>query len=107
VLAGAYRLPGQAFLLRAEANGLTGARLGLIAGRKVARRAVDRNRAKRLAREAFRVTRSRLPGVDVVLQLRGDLRKLGNRQVRSELDRLLSGLAARYDVSTSERALAK
>jgi len=85
--------------MRARGNGLSGARLGLIAGRKAARRAVDRNRAKRLAREAFRAVRVGLPPVDVVLQLKNDLRKSGNPDIRKELDRLLRDAAARFGVT--------
>ena len=44
------------------------ARLGLIVGKKVLRRAVDRNRAKRLIRESFRRQR-RLPAVDIIVRL--------------------------------------
>jgi ribonuclease P protein component len=43
-------------------------RLGVVVSRRTFRRAVDRNRAKRLLREAFRLNRSRLRGrVDLVL----------------------------------------
>lgn len=58
------------FTLFATPNGLTQARIGIIASRRVARRAVDRNRAKRLVREAFRKARHRLGGIDVVVELR-------------------------------------
>lgn len=101
VLAADCRLSGKSYLLRAGAkafNSLPGARLGLIASRKAARRSVDRNRGKRIAREAFRAVRGRLPAVDVVLQLKNDLRKSGNAELRKELDRLLRDLTARYGV---------
>ena len=49
-------------------NDLGAARLGLIVGKKVLRRAVDRNRAKRMIRESFRRQR-RLPAVDIVVRL--------------------------------------
>ena len=96
VLAAECRLVGKNFFLRAGINDLQSARLGLIASRKVARRAVDRNRGKRIAREAFRVARVRLPAIDVVLQLKNDLRKSGNRVLRTELDRLLHEVSGRF-----------
>ena len=47
----------------------SGARLGLIVGKRQLRRAVDRNRVKRAVRESFRITRESLPSMDVVVQL--------------------------------------
>jgi ribonuclease P protein component len=89
-------MSGHSFLMRAGVNSMAGARLGLIASRKASRRAVDRNRGKRQAREAFRAARTVLPAVDVVLQLKNDLRGYGNRDLRKELDRLLRNLKSRY-----------
>lgn len=97
-LAAECRLASKNFLLRARENDLPSARLGMIASRKAARRAVDRNRGKRIAREAFRVARIGLPAVDVVLQLKNDLRKFGNPDLRKELDRLLREVTARFGV---------
>ncbi len=45
------------------------ARMGMAISKKVLRRAVDRNRVKRLMRESFRHNAARLPAVDVVLSL--------------------------------------
>ncbi len=104
VLAGPGRVSGANFLLRAVIAGLPQARLGLIASRKATRRAVDRNRGKRIAREAFRAARLDYPALDVVVQLKNDLRKSGNRSLRLELDQLLSKLQSRHG---SEKASVK
>jgi ribonuclease P protein component len=52
-----------------EASAPSGARLGLIVPKRLARRAVLRNLLKRLAREAFRQASGPLPAVDMVLRL--------------------------------------
>lgn len=100
VLTGESRLSGPSFWLRASSNQLPQARLGLVASRKAAPRAVDRNRGKRLAREAFRAMVAHLPAVDFVVQLKNDLRKAGNGELRKELDWLLRDTAQRFGPSS-------
>jgi ribonuclease P protein component len=75
-------------------NGGPRARIGIIASKRVAARAVDRNRAKRLVREAFRKLRHRLGGIDVVVQLKR-CPAPGDAAVGAEIARLLEELAAR------------
>lgn len=61
-----------ALIVYAVENGLDHARLGVSVGKKKIRQAVDRNRAKRLLREAFRLNKAALPtGVDYVVVPRG------------------------------------
>lgn len=96
VVAAPCRLAGKNFVVRALVNTWPNARLGLIASRKAAPRAVDRNRCKRLAREAFRAAKAQLPTVDIVFQLKTDLRQYRNPSIRRELDSLLRGIAARF-----------
>jgi len=56
--------------------------------RRHARRAVDRNRIKRLVRESFRRRRATLPPLDVVVMLRTDPADVPNAALRAGLDRL-------------------
>ena len=53
-------------------NGLDHPRLGISIGRKKVRSAVERNRVKRVLREAFRLSKAELPaGLDLVIVPRG------------------------------------
>lgn len=57
-------------VLAAPNEGTTTARLGLAISKKQVRRAVDRNRLKRLARDVFRLHRAELEGLDLVVMAR-------------------------------------
>ena len=62
--------------------------------------AVERNRVKRLLREAFTREGERLPpGTDVVLVARRDIRELAEREGLSGVRRLLAELISRVEGS--------
>lgn len=70
-------------------------RLGLVVSKKKARRAVDRNLVKRLAREGFRQHQQQLAGLDVLVLLRSLPPVKDRQQLRQLLDELWCGLLAK------------
>jgi len=56
------------FQVFARENGLGHARVGLVVGKKVAKRAVRRNYIKRTVREWFRLNQHQLGGMDYVVR---------------------------------------
>lgn len=83
------RAHGTGLTIVVHATGRPLARMGLSVSKKRARRAVQRNRIRRIFREAFRLELARLPsGIDVVMiATSGDGPDLA--RVRAELVRLV------------------
>ncbi|MBX2881897.1 MAG: ribonuclease P protein component [Granulosicoccus sp.] len=65
-------------------------KLGLAIAKKRAKRAVDRNRIKRIAREAFRHQQSGLNGYHLVIMNRDAAARVCSRELRQSLDNLLN-----------------
>jgi ribonuclease P protein component len=74
------------FTVLARPSGHSTARLGLTVARRVAKRAVDRNKIKRLARESFRHQLA-LPHWDFVVLARAGADRAERRVLRASLDR--------------------
>ena len=73
-------------------EGSNEARLGLVVGKKLLKRAVDRNRVKRIIREQFRRVRPELPALDLIVRLAVKPLPLDGRQVASDFLALLDKL---------------
>lgn len=93
VFAGAERSSDRFFTVLAQINDKNRARLGLAISRRAARRAVDRNRLKRIARESFR--QLELAPADFIVMARRDAVGAGNPSLRSSLDRHFTRLSER------------
>ncbi len=86
-----YKVSSGAFLLLAAPGATLTSRLGVVVAKKNVRRAVRRNRIKRLVREQFR----RHPfdkAIDLVVLARSGADQMDNPSVWEELDRLWRAL---------------
>lgn len=89
-------------LLRVRENHGVHPRLGLAIPKRALKKAVDRNRVKRLARESFRHHCQSLPAVDIVLFGQSELLSMDNAVILRQLDVLWNRLRDVY--SRAERA---
>lgn len=80
------RAGGRCFHMRYRDNDLGGARLGLAISKRVSKRAVERNRIKRLVRESFRRVRHQLPPVDLMVMAREQAAGVPGPELLRELD---------------------
>lgn len=90
-----WRVSDRHFLILARPNDLDTPRLGLVVGRRNARRAVDRAAIKRRAREQFRLRQRELGGLDLIVLLRGPCAFGEGRTLTPGLARLLDKLLAK------------
>lgn len=91
-----FKVSSGAFLLLATPGATQSSRLGVVVAKKNIRRAVRRNRIKRLVREQFRLH----PfghAVDLVVLARSGADQLDNSGLWQELDRLWSALGLKVN----------
>jgi ribonuclease P protein component len=81
----AFKVHGKGLMALASPNALGHPRLGLIFSKKNVRRAVDRNRLKRIVRDSIRLRQQRLPAVDIVVLARRGVHELDNATVHRQL----------------------
>jgi len=91
-------IAGKTMVIWIGAGTGNGVRMGVVASKRTFRRAVDRNRAKRLIREAFRQERDGLSGsADLVIIARQRILDAGAVAAREEFRKLARTLAMKVD----------
>lgn len=88
----AKRVTNKWFIAYIRKNEGPQARLGLVVSKRVMPRAVTRNYAKRLIREAFRQSAQMLPALDIVVRPRCPIKPGDAAEGRQALTHLLSAL---------------
>jgi len=76
------------FACHVAPNAAGHARLGLSVSRRVSKRAVQRNRIKRVIRESFRRHRRLLGATDYVVVAKSDAAAQGSTRLRAQLDNM-------------------
>jgi ribonuclease P protein component len=83
------------FMIAARPNDLGHARLGLAVGVRAAGNAVNRNRIKRVVREAFRRRRRELPATDLVVNARPAAGKATSAEIAASVNALWTRIGDR------------
>lgn len=63
-------------------------RIGLIVGKRIAKKAVTRNKIRRVIRESFRSQQKKFTGMDMIVIARKHCDKLSKQKLREGIDRL-------------------
>lgn len=101
VFAAAIRSSDGSLIVLAKGNGLKSARLGLAIAKRHVRRASDRNRIKRVARETFRLNQHKLAGIDFVVMARTAAIQADNESLSRSLLRHWAYLVKQCKLSCS------
>ena len=73
------------FLFLAKPSEQLNSRLGIVVAKKKVRRAHERNRVKRLARESFRLHRQQLELLDIVVMPKTGIEAVSNAELHQQL----------------------
>jgi ribonuclease P protein component len=82
------RIGGELFTAVVRPNELGTPRLGMSIAARSVRRAVQRNRVRRVIRESFRKRYAELPALDIVVGARSGVQAMTNSRLRDSLDGL-------------------
>lgn len=83
---------GHYLIVHYRPNGLDTARLGVVAAKRLAKRANLRNLVKRIVREQFRKNRASLPALDLVVRLNAPVALATRAMINDDMVHLLDRL---------------
>ena len=86
VFSKSQRFGNKSFTVLARENNLGHSRLGLAISKKCAKRAVDRNRIKRIFRESFRLHQHTLPNVDIIAMCKPSVLQLDKQEMHAQIE---------------------
>ena len=92
------RITARFLAVHYQPNTLGRARLGLVVGKKIAKRAVDRNYMRRVLREFFRAQQHAISAVDLVVRVQKRFEKQDFMHIRQEFDMLIAKVNQRTQV---------
>ena len=98
----AIRSSDRLLTILAASNDLGHPRIGLVISRKNAKRAVDRNRIKRVIRESFRLRQLELPAADFVIMAKPVTKFADNRELFMSLEHHWNRLIKQCAKSSSQ-----
>lgn len=102
VFSKSQRFGNKSFTVLARKNDLGHPRLGLAISKKCAKRAVDRNRIKRIFRESFRLHQHKLPNVDIIAMCRSDVLKLDKKEMHNQIETQWRFMQKKFITSTTD-----
>jgi len=83
------RISARFLAVHYQPNDIGHVRLGLVVGKKVAKRAVDRNYMRRVLREFFRIQQHEINHVDLVVRVQKKFEKEDFLQIKQEFESLI------------------
>lgn len=92
-----FRLSSPGFVILVRKQPWSMPRLGLVMSKRNSRRAVDRNRIKRIVRESFRQHGHGLGGYDFVVMSRSGTRHIANAELHVQLRALWDDARSRIE----------
>ena len=100
----AFRSRDQYFTVLAKPKNIGRAKLGLAVAKKKAKKAVSRNRLKRIIRESFRLSQGAIACADYVVMIQQNGEKISNKQLFLSLEKHWQNLPSKSTRSAVSRA---